>query len=125
MTSSTVCISSSREWVCGGASISGFCSSWCGSILNIEILYELGPGLDKVFTQFYLYPHQLVEDSIGLFPVLYPNLHQHPILGVHGGVPELFGIHFTQALIALLFDKTSPFILLPTVFTRALTFDLT
>src|SRR4051812_11519385 len=45
------------------------------SILNIQILYEFGIGLNKVFTQLHLCAHQLVKDRVSLFGIVDFNLH--------------------------------------------------
>src|SRR3989344_4361616 len=66
-------------------------------------------SLNKVFAQLYLCTHQLIEDSIGFFSIVYPNLYQYSLLWVHGSFKQLLSIHFSKTLIALLFDKSGLF----------------
>lgn len=46
-------------------------------------------------------PHELLERIAGGFGVLDGHAQQGTVLGVHGRYPELFGVHFTEALVAL------------------------
>src|ERR1044072_9233070 len=72
------------------------------AILDIQILYELCVGLNKVFTQLNFCSHQFVKNCIRLLGVGHFYLHKYTLLGVHSGFEQLFGIHFTQTLVALL-----------------------
>src|SRR5665647_1398223 len=77
------------------------------SILDIQVLYEFCTRLNKVLTQLHLCSHEFVKNSVRLLGVFYFYLHQDTLFGVHSCFKKLFGIHFTQSLVAFLLDKTS------------------
>src|SRR5438094_1440557 len=58
------------------------------------LLDELPPGLDVL-------AHQDGEHPVRLGGVLQRDLLQHTGLGIHGRLPELFGLHLGQALESL------------------------
>src|SRR5438874_2564362 len=58
------------------------------------LLDELAPGLDGV-------THQDREHLVGADGVLHRDLQERPRLRIHRRLPELLGIHLTEALVAL------------------------
>ncbi len=46
-------------------------------------------------------PHQDREDRVGLHGIVDGDFHQRAGLRVHGGFPELFGVHLAQPLVSL------------------------
>ncbi len=51
--------------------------------------------------RFHLVAHQDGKGFIGLFGILNGDLNDDAVIGVHGGLPQLFGVHLTKALIAV------------------------
>ena len=64
-------------------------------------LCVLGVGLDKAAAGLHLVAHQDGERLICLFGILDGDLHDDPVVRVHGGLPQLFGVHITKALVAV------------------------
>jgi hypothetical protein len=54
--------------------------------------------------------HQRGEDFVGGDGVVDLHLEQAAHGGVHGGFPQLFGVHFAQALVALLAEAAFDFV---------------
>src|ERR1700694_791771 len=65
---------------------------------DIEIAHVLGVGLDELLARLHVRTHQLLEDVVDECGVLDLNLEQRARLGVHGRLPELVGVHLSQAL---------------------------
>jgi hypothetical protein len=57
--------------------------------------------LNKFLAGSYIIPHQDTKDFVGGFGFFDMDLLEHAFGGIHGGHPELFGIHFSQAFVAL------------------------
>ena len=78
-------------------------SSFAHTALCVDIrvcsvlFYELSSRLNVV-------AHQHGEYLIGIGGVLYCNLLEQPCGGVHGGVPQLFGVHLTETFVPLRVD---------------------
>ena len=51
---------------------------------------------------FDVFAHQRAEDGFALGQVFELDREQGAALGVHGGLPELFRVHFAQTLVARL-----------------------
>jgi hypothetical protein len=69
--------------------------------LNVEVLHfecvlfdELPPRLNGI-------THENRKNFSGLYGVFDLNLKESSSLGIHGGFPQLFGVHFTETLITL------------------------
>ena len=74
------------------------------STSDVDVRGAQRVGLNEVATGLHLVTHQHGEHPVGFNRIF--NLHaQEPAhLGVHGGFPQLFRIHLTQALVALSSD---------------------
>jgi hypothetical protein len=57
--------------------------------------------LDEVAPRLHLVAHQHGEHAVGLDGVVDLHAQQAAHGGVHGGFPQLLGVHFAQALVAL------------------------
>ena len=57
--------------------------------------------LDKLFARRDFAAHKDVEDFIGALGVFDRYLLNNAVARVHGGFPELFGVHLTQTFVAL------------------------
>ena len=71
--------------------------------LNIQILNELGVLFNKRSSGLNLIAHQRSKCQIHgshIFSI-HGNPSQDTLLGIHGGIPELIGIHLAQTLITL------------------------
>src|SRR4030081_1367928 len=68
--------------------------------LNVQVAHGLGVRLDEAFAWIHFRPHQDVESLVRLDRVLDLDPEQHPVLRVHGGLPQLVGVHLTQTLVA-------------------------
>src|SRR5262245_14542058 len=81
-----------RSWAC----------AWRPS--NVEVPHrqrvlfnELPPRLD-------LLTHENGEHPVGLDRILVRDAQQRPRFGVHGGLPQLIGVHLPETLVALHHD---------------------
>src|SRR3989338_2997226 len=54
--------------------------------------------LNKAFARRHVLPHQNVKDFVGLLRVFDGYPLQRPLPRIHGGLPQLFGIHFSETL---------------------------
>src|SRR3989442_725537 len=68
--------------------------------LDVQVAHGLGVRLDEAFAWIHFGAHQDVEDLVGLDRVLDLDPQQHAVLRIHGGLPELLGIHLTETLVA-------------------------
>ena len=80
-------------------------------ILYIQLPYFQGVVLDELPSWFHLVAHKDGKNLIGLNRILHCHLQQCTLLRAHGGLPELFRIHFTQPFVAL--DAQTLFALVP------------
>ena len=55
----------------------------------------------EVLTTLDILAHELVDHAVHLVHVLDGHLAQGSLLWLHGGLPQLLGVHFAQALVAL------------------------
>src|SRR5690554_408500 len=76
---------------------------------NIEIGYCQGVLLDELATRFHMVAHQRVEDLVGGDGVVDGDLQHAAVFRIHGGFPQLVGVHLTQPLVALDGMTTSGF----------------
>src|SRR5918992_4141440 len=60
-----------------------------------------GTGGDELAARGDVAAHQQVEDLRGLFGVFDADPAKHPVLGIHGGLGQLVGVHLAEALVAL------------------------
>src|SRR5919108_2462721 len=58
----------------------------------------LGVLLDEVASSLHVLPHEGREHEVGGGGVLQGHLLQHAGLGVHGGLPQLLGVHLAEPL---------------------------
>ena len=79
----------------------GFCPRYAGQALNVNIPRPQRIFLNEFPARLYLVAHQHGEHAVCFDGVvnLYPQQAAHG--GVHRGFPELSGVHFAQALVAL------------------------
>src|SRR5690554_4643826 len=68
---------------------------------NIEIGYCQGVLLDELAAGFHVVAHQGVEDLVGGDGVVDGDLQHAAVFRIHGGFPQLVGVHLTQPLVAL------------------------
>ena len=73
----------------------------CFLQLHIQ-LRVLGVGLDKAAAGLHLVTNQDGKGFIGLFGILNGDLNDDAVIGVHGGLPQLLGVHLTKAQYAKL-----------------------
>src|ERR1700691_4716463 len=66
--------------------------------LNIEVDDFEGVFLDEFAALLDVFAHERRENCFGGDGILQAHLQQRARLGVHGGGPELLGIHFAEAL---------------------------
>jgi hypothetical protein len=69
--------------------------------LNIQFPYGQGVSFDEIAPAFDLFAHELGEDVVGFAGILDGHLKETALFRVSGGFPELFRVHFAQALVAL------------------------
>src|SRR5580658_9033156 len=93
---------STSGWVDSIGSSSSGVLSMISAILYIQIFHKFSVCLNEVLAQLHLSPHQLVEDSISLFGILYLDLHQNALLRIHSCLKKLLGVHLTKTLVSLL-----------------------
>ena len=60
-----------------------------------------GVFLDELTTGFDIVTHEHREDLVGLGGILDAHLLQQTVLGIHGRLPQLLGVHLTQTFVAL------------------------
>src|SRR5687768_9640448 len=83
------------------------CGPSCNSMSGVPLTsyVEVGNlqsiGIDEFAARFHHIAHQRAEDLVGGNRVLDADLQQAARIRVHRGVPQLFRIHFAQALEAL------------------------
>ena len=73
-------------------------------VFDDVLCVDVGVGgilLDELATGLYVVAHQHGEDLVGLGGVLDGDLLQQTVLGIHGGLPELLGVHLTKTFVAL------------------------
>src|SRR6516162_8857035 len=66
---------------------------------DIEVAHVERVFLDKLATRFDLIAHQLGENFLRLLNRRDLNLEHRTRLGIHGGVPELGGVHLAESLV--------------------------
>ena len=75
----------------------------------IQIPHPQRIGLNKIPPRFHCIAHQRIENFIRANGIFDLRLEQTADFGIHGGFPQLFGIHFTQAFVALHADAALRF----------------
>jgi len=75
---------------------------------DVKVCHLLRMADDEVFPDLNVFSHQCLEDLIGFHRILDIYLPEDPVLGIHGGFPELVGVHLTQTLVALDRNALSP-----------------
>src|SRR5438105_4054172 len=68
--------------------------------LDVQVAHGLGVRLDEPLTGIDVGAHQDIEDLVRLDCILDLDAQQHPVLRVHGGFPQLLGVHLTETLVA-------------------------
>src|SRR3970282_2771995 len=71
-------------------------SSLMGS--DVEETHVVGVLLDEQLSRGDVVAHQGLEHVLGPERILHGDLEQGPGLGVHGGLPELGGVHLSETL---------------------------
>ena len=69
--------------------------------LDVQVLHVQRVVFDELSAGFHVFAHQRREDSFALGDVFETDLQKRAPLGIHGGLPELLGRHFSEALVAL------------------------
>ena len=69
--------------------------------LYIEVLDFSGSLGDELAARFHLVPHEYGEDAIGAHRILQLHAQYGAAVRIHGRLPELFGVHLAQPLVAL------------------------
>ena len=64
---------------------------------EIEVHHILRVGLNELLSRLYLFAHEDGEGGVGGQGVAQGDTAEGPGLGVHGGLPELVGVHLAQA----------------------------
>src|SRR5688572_27759773 len=77
------------------------CALVSGGHLDVKESNVFGVALDEVAAVLDVLAHQDREDLVGDGGVLEPDLEQGASLGVHGGLPQLVGVHLAEALVPL------------------------
>src|SRR5271168_940381 len=91
----------------GGSVVSVIYSSFASQVdgvsdsSDIQETNVLGVAGDKASACFDVLAHQDGEQFVGGRGVVQGDLTQHPDRRVHGGFPQLLGIHFTETFVAL------------------------
>src|SRR4051812_22511917 len=75
-------------------------ATWPGSS-NVEVSDGEGILLDEFAARFDDIAHQAGEDLVGHICLRDLDPQQRPIGGVQSGLPQLLGIHFTEAFVTL------------------------
>src|SRR2546423_13451275 len=65
---------------------------------DVEEPHVLGVALDEGPPGLHVLAHEHAEQLVCLRRVVERDLQQHPVRGVHGGVPQLVGVHLAEAL---------------------------
>src|SRR5690606_30158015 len=68
---------------------------------DIEIGYCQGVLLDELAAGFHVVAHQGVEDLVGGDGVVDGDLQHAAVFRIHGGFPQLVGVHLARPLVAL------------------------
>ena len=76
--------------------------------LDVEIGDIVGIVLDENSARFDNIAHEGRKDVIGVFCMTDFDLQKGSCGLIHGGFPELFGVHFPESFVALYFDAVSP-----------------
>ena len=71
------------------------------ALLNIQEADVAGVFLDEFLAGFHLLAHKLAHHALGLHGVIDVHLQKRAGCRLHGGFPQLLGVHLTEALIAL------------------------
>src|SRR5690606_14261648 len=74
---------------------------WRKRKLEIQIRYRQCVGFDEVSARFYRIAHQRIENLIGRDRIFDGHLKHPAYRRIHGGFPELIGVHFAESLVAL------------------------
>src|SRR5260370_35138032 len=74
---------------------------WMGSGVDSARVQFGGTRGDELTARADLASHEQIEDPGRVFGVLDADATQNPVLGVHGGLGQLVGVHLTEALVPL------------------------
>ena len=66
---------------------------------------------DELAAALHVFAHQRGEDLLAFAQILQAHLQQRALLGIHGGFPQLLGVHFAQPFVALHADVALAFVL--------------
>ena len=69
--------------------------------LDIQILDRQRMLFNELASWFHLVTHQRGKNIIGFNGVFNADLQEHAGLGVHGGFPKLFRVHFPETFVTL------------------------
>ena len=70
------------------------------SVLRVDVGVG-GVSLDELTAGLHIVAHEHGEDLVGFGCILDAHLLQQAVGGIHGGLPELFGVHLTKTFVAL------------------------
>src|SRR5260221_9514076 len=76
---------------------------------DVEVRNPQRVGLDELAARLDLVAHERREDLAGADGVLDLHLEQDALGGIHGGFPELLGVHLAQPLVALVLHPALAF----------------
>src|SRR4030043_2152649 len=72
-----------------------------GASSDVKVGHLPGMTDNEILPYFHIFSPQRLEDLVGFHGILDIDLLEDPVLGIHGGVPELVCIHLTKTLVPL------------------------
>jgi hypothetical protein len=77
---------------------------FCSLSLYIQVGNILGVGLNKAFAGSNIAAHEDVKNFVGGSGVVNGYLFHEARAWIHGGSPQLIGVHFSETFVALNID---------------------
>ena len=71
------------------------------ALLNIQEADVAGVFLDELLARLHLLAHKLAHHALGLHGIVDVHLQKRAGCRLHGGLPQLLGVHLAEALVAL------------------------
>src|ERR1700730_258146 len=87
-----------RQFAIEGSRARGLSAS---GLLNVEEANVFGVTGDETAPGFHVLAHQYAEQFIGRRRIVQGHQLQHTYRRIHGGFPELFGVHLAETFVAL------------------------
>src|SRR5208283_6236297 len=72
-----------------------------GGTSDVKVRHLLCMAHDEILPYLHILAHQGLEHLVRFVRVLDRDLEEDPVLGVHGRVPELLGVHLAKTLVPL------------------------